>query len=336
MSFPNSHYMPRLTIQIPRSAIFHGLSEDQRKLSQKNFDDYGPIPRICIDLVKFPILSHSYHTGRYQSALASLTITHLRDFICQASESNADDNFDTLFIFRRRSVDEFRRPILEPVTYFVETQVKEKILALERDEQISLCRHLMMMSVAGQVTALVFGSLGRLRLQQGITLKLVSMAKRPVVQGGKCVQWEQEASSVSIFFPPNEAVEFEVGMPGGSMEFEFQPDQLYVPYSTTNRVAFDSFIITGGFFYIFQTATSSLSSSKYPCKPESVHWHDIDEGIENFFSEEVLRALPPKTMWRLVFVVPPRKKIVGQGKSAVEKFLTGVTLFTAELYVEKW
>jgi hypothetical protein len=145
------------------------------------------------------------------------------------------------------------RPILEPVTYFVETQVKEKIMALERDEQISLYRNLMILSVAVRVAGLVFGSLGRLRLQQGITLKLLPMAKRPLVQGGKRVQWEQEASPVSIFFPPNEAVEFEVGMP---TEFEFQPDQLYVPYSTTNRMAFDSFIITGRFFYIFQTATS--------------------------------------------------------------------------------
>jgi hypothetical protein len=226
------------------------------------------------------------------------------------------------------------RPILEPVTYFIETQVKEKILALERDGQISQYRNLMILPAAGQVTGLVFGSLKRLRLQQGITLKLVPMAKRPLVQGGKCVQWEQEASPVSTFFPPNEAGEFEVGMPARSMEFEIQPDRLYVPYSTTNRVAFDSFIITGGFFYIFQTATSSLSSCEYPYDPELVH--DINESIEDFLSEEVLRALPPKKMWRLVFVVAPGKRIVGQGKSAVERFLTGVTLFTAELDVENW
>ena len=226
---------------------------------------------------------------------------------------------------------------MEPVTCFVETQIKEKIQVLGRKEQISLCQNLMIMSVARPVTGLVFGLLGRLRLQQGITLKLVQMAKRPLVQGGKCVQWEQEASEspVSIFFPPNEAVEFDVGqMPAGSVEFEFQPDRLYVPYSTTNWVAFESFIITGGFFYIFQTATSSLHDiSSVFLRVESIH--DIDKGIEDFFSEQVLRALPPKTMWRLVFVVPPGKKIIGQGKSAVEKFLTGVTLFTVELDVEE-
>jgi hypothetical protein len=328
VSFRNSlHALAYHPISL--SAIVYGLSEDQRKLSQKKFDDYGPIPRICIDLVQFPELSHSYHTGRYEGALASLTTTHLLDFISKADQFSADDNFDPLFIFRRNRVDDLLHPILEPATYFVETQVKEKILALERGEQISLYRRLSFMSVARQVTRLVFGLLGQLQLQQGITLKLVPMAKRPLVQGGKCVQWEQEASSVSILFPPNEAVEFEVGQtPAGSMEFEFQPDQLYVPYSTTSRVAFQWFIITGGIFYIFQTATSD----RY--EPESVH--DIDEGTEDFFSEEVLRALPPKTMWRLVFVVAPEKKIVGQGKSAVEKFLTGVTLFTAELDVKKW
>lgn len=150
------------------------------------------------------------------------------------------------------------------------------------------------------------------------------MTKRPLVQGGMCVQWEQKASAspLSIFFPPNEVVEFEAGqMPAG-----IQPDQLYVPYSTTSQVAFHSFIETGGVFHIFQTATRDTY------KPESVH--DIDKGIEDCFSE-VLHTLPPKTMWRLVVLVAPGIKTVGQGKSAVEKFLTGVTLFTAGLDVEK-
>ena len=230
-------------------------------------------------------------------------------------------------------MDEFLTPILEPATYFDETQVKEKILAPNRDsyKQISLYRNLRVGSVVGKVTGLVFGSLAQSRLQQGITLELVPMAKGPPVQGGKCVQWEQKSSPFSIFFPPSEAVEFEVGILAGSMELELQPDQLYVPYSTTNRVAFDSFIISGGCFCIFQNATSSFSSSKYPYG----FTHDIDEGIEDFFSEKVLRALPPKTMWRLVFVVSPRKQTVGQCK-AVGEFLTGVTLFSAELDVKRW
>jgi hypothetical protein len=62
----------------------------------------------------------------------------------------------------------------------------------------------------------------------------------------------------------------------------------------------------------------------------------IDDGIKYFFSEEMSRALPPRTIWRFVFVVPPRKRIVGQCKSPVGKFLTGVTLFSAELDVEQW
>ena len=96
--------MPWLTIQLHVVPLFMD-SEDQRKLSQKHFDDYGAIPRLCIDLVKFPKLFHSYHTGRFQSALASLAITHL-DFISEASQFDVDDNFYTLFIFRRRSVDD--------------------------------------------------------------------------------------------------------------------------------------------------------------------------------------------------------------------------------------
>lgn len=68
----------------------------------------------------------------------------------KANQFDADDNFDTLFIYRRDCVDDFQSLILEPATYFVETQVKEKIQALERDEQISLYRCLYRMSVASR------------------------------------------------------------------------------------------------------------------------------------------------------------------------------------------
>lgn len=111
---------------------------------------------------------------------------------------------------------------------------------------------------------------------------------------------------------------------------EFQPNRLYVPRSTTNRAVFDAFLISGGFLHIFQIATTAL----YEFESKSVY--AINDGIKYFFSEKVLRALPPKTMWRFVFVVPPRKRIVGQCNSSVGEFLTGVTLFSAELDLEQW
>jgi hypothetical protein len=138
------------------------------------------------------------------------------------------------------------------------------------------------------------------------------------------------ASPVSIYFPPSQVVELEARL-SPAVASEFEPNRLYVPKkTTTNRAAFDVFIISGEFLYIFQIATMSL----YEFESKSVY--AIDDGIKDFFSEEMSRALPPKTMRRFVFVVPPRKRIVGQCKSSVGEFLKGVTLFSAELDVEQW
>jgi len=137
------------------------------------------------------------------------------------------------------------------------------------------------------------------------------------------------ASPVSTYFPPSVVVELEARLTP-TVASEFQPNRLYALKSTTNQAAFNAFIVSGAFLHIFRTATTSL----YEFESKSVY--AINDGIKDFFSEEVLRALPPKTMWRFVFVVPHKKRIVGQGKSTAEEFLTGVTLFSAELDAKQW
>jgi hypothetical protein len=182
----------------------------------------------------------------------------------------------------------------------------------------------------------MFGSLARSILPQGVTLTLVPMAKRsPPVEGERMIQWEPASDRTdrsdrsSIYFPPNVVVELEARLTS-AVASDFEPNRLYMLKSTTNRAPFDAFIIRCGFLHIFQIATMSL----YELESKSVY--AINDRIKEFFSEEMLRALPPKTMWRFVFVVPPRKQIVGQCKSAVGGFLTGVTLFSAELDVGRW
>lgn len=269
---------------------------------------------------------------------ALLTIERLCDIVDKACNFELGDEFVPLFLLRRLDVNEVLEATLEPSTPVVEARLKEMFQALQWDDRISLYQYLAVISVARQIAGIVFGSLARPILQQGVALKLVPMAKRsPPVEGEKRIQWEPAsnrtdrsgrslaASPISIYFPPSEVLELDRLTPT-----EFEPNRLYVPKSTRNRAGFDAIITSHGFLHIFQIATMSL----YEIESKSVY--AIKDGIKNFFSEEVLRGLPPKTMWRYVFVVPPGKRIVGQCKSGVAEFLTGVSLFSAELDVEKW
>jgi hypothetical protein len=94
-----------------------------------------------------------------------------------------------------------------------------------------------------------------------------------------------------------------------------QSDIFYVP-NPTNQVAIDSFIVSNGCLYMFQFTIAST--------------HSINAGIVPFFSRF---SLPPKTMWRFVFVVPPGSKLSCPQPRDLElkELLTEMKLFSAEL-----
>ena len=75
--------------------------------------------------------------------------------------------------------------------------------------------------------------------------------------------------------------------PGSKLE-DIQSGILYVSESV-DQVAFDSFIMADGYFYIFRFWTRTGSD------------HSNKRGIISFFSHP---SPPPKTMWRFVFMIP--------------------------------
>lgn len=278
---------------------------------------------------------------RSQSKLAFLRIEDLHDIVDKACNLELDYDSVPTFLIRRLDVDKVLEAALEPATPTGETRLNEMFQASQWADRISLYRYLTPISVARQIAGIVFGSLVRQILLQGVSLTLIQLTKRsPPVEGEgeRRIQWEPAqnhtdrslvASPVSVYFPPNVVVGLEAKLTAVVPKFE--PNRLYVLTSTTtNRAPFDAFIMRCGFLNIFRIATMCL----YEIESKSVY--AINDRIKEFFSEEMLHGLPPRTMWRFVFVIPPRKRIVGQCKSGVGEFLTGVTLFSAELDVERW
>lgn len=70
--------------------------------------------------------------------------------------------------------------------------------------------------------------------------------------------------------------------------------------------------------------STSSKSRRCPSEFESQFVYAINDRIKDFFSEEVLRALPLESMWRFVFAVPPRKRIASQ--CTLGEFLRGDTI----------
>jgi hypothetical protein len=302
---------------VPHSANIHGLTNEKQNLAVDAFMISGPIPRICIDFVKDRSQLLSYEIC-CQAMVGQLTSHILRKFVLDGVTLDLDAGSHTVFIVRRHEVDNLERVYIEPRSANVENQLKMAINKLQRLEQITLYHTFASINSARAVAGLLFESLGHARLQEGITLTLRPAIKR---KGRKYFhrnfQREDSASNSMdldgpepVFFPPNTRIVYEELR-------SVEPYRLHIP-KARNQIA-HSFFILGQFLYLFQFTMANN--------------HDIKKGIEESLSS-LVNILPPKTNWRFVFISPPGCDVDVKADSAVEKFLEGVTLYSAHLNIE--
>jgi hypothetical protein len=304
---------------VPHSAKIHGLTNEQQDLAVDTFETFGPIPRICINLVRDRVGLLNYE-NRCQAMVAGLTYHTLRHFVLDGGALDLDANLHTIFIVRRCEIDNLATGYLEPISANVKMQLMTTINKLQQIEQIELYHTFASLNSTKAVAGLVYESLCQTRLQEGITLSLKPAIKR---KERKLVHWKSQGevpasnsmdvdSPEVVSFPPNIGIVYEELR-------SVEPNRLHVP-KARNQVALDSFFILGEFMYIFQ---STVANS-----------HDIGKGLEESLSK-VVNILPPKTKWRFVFITPPGCKVDVKATPEVEKFLEGVTLYSAHLEIEQ-
>jgi hypothetical protein len=304
----------------PHSAKIH-LTNEQQNLAEDTFKRFGPIPRICINFVR-----HRSKLGTCESlcmsAIAHITVDDLRRFVFDGVCLNHDGGSDKIFMVRRNEVDNLGGSYyIEPISANVEMELMTAINRMQRLDRINLYRAFASLNVTTVVAGLLYTSLGHGHLREGITLTL-----KPMIQSQQQMlfhsksQGEAQASNstdlddstMSIFFPPNTVIIYE-----GSLT-SVQPNHLYVP-KARSQVAFDSFFQLGAILYIFQFTVATN--------------HDIKKGIEEFLLGPP-NMLPRKENWRLVFITPRGCEVNVKATSGVEKFLEGVTLYSAHLEIE--
>ncbi|KAF8506812.1 hypothetical protein F5888DRAFT_1798045 [Russula emetica] len=287
--------------EIHLAAAMHGFTNEQRNLAEGYFKNFGPTPRICIDFVQDPAqrVDHEYHC---QAMISRLTSDRLRQFVVNGGDLDLDEFSHTIIMIRRN-------------------EIMSIINELQLLNRIDLFHTFASVNATKVVAGLAYESLCHTRLQEGIRLTLKPMVGR---QERKLYHWkspgegqasnsmEVDDSEITEFFPSNTAVIY------GSELTSVAPNRLYVPKSRT-QVALDSFFQLDAMLHIFQFTVASS--------------HDIKERIEKSLSG-LLNILPPKTNWRFVFITPPGCEVDVTVASKAEKFLEGVTLYSAHSEIE--
>jgi hypothetical protein len=310
---------------VPHSAEIVGLTDEQRNAAVANFEDLGPVPRICIHFARDPRLLIDYENHR-QAMITGLTSQSLQHFVLSGGTVNLDAESHAIFLVRRQEVDVLERAYIEPVSEKVEMLLMTTINDLQRLERVNLYHTFASVNTTKMVAGLLYESLGHTLIREGITLTLKPMIKLSPSRQRKLFHWksqgeertsismDQDDSEMSVEFPPETEITYEE-----SKLKSVEPNHLYVP-KARNQVALDSFFKLGGFLYIFQFAVSKK--------------HDIKNGIEVSLSR-LQNILPPKANWRFVFITPPDCEVDVKSTSVVEEFLEGVTLYSAHLEIER-
>jgi RHS (Retrotransposon Hot Spot) family protein len=304
---------------VPHSAAMHGFTNEQWNLAEGYFKNFGPIPRFCINFVKNPAgrVDHEHHC---QIMISRLTSDRLRESVLSGGDLDLDGFSHTIIMVRRNEMDDLEEAHVEPISAIVETKIMTTINEMQLLNRIDLYHTFASISATKVVAGLAYESLCHTRLQEGIRLTLKPMIRR---QERKLYHWKslgkgQASNSMEVdseiteFFPSNIAVTY------GSEMSSVAPNRLYVPKSRT-QVALDSFFQLDAMLHIFQFTMASS--------------HDIKERIEKSLSG-LLNILPPKTNWRFVFITPPGCEVDVTVASKAEKFLEGVTLYSAHLEIE--
>ncbi|KAI0301474.1 hypothetical protein BC826DRAFT_1183413 [Russula brevipes] len=300
------------------------------------FDQYGGIPRICLDFLRNPDDLAELQDDS-ENALRDLTVWTLCDHISKAAYLSFSDVPYTIFMVKRTDPDNLGTMTIVPTSPAIEMKLKSKIRALQHAEQIQLIDWL---ARKKPMAGLVFEALAQSVFQRRVILKLVPMQKRSSGPGST-IRWvsthegqslhttkgsdadmdrTEAHSSIIVKFSPRKTVEHK----GATIHQEQEIEGVFFVPKSTNQATFDSFIVSDGFLYIFRFSIAAE--------------HDIDQGLVSFFSRQaLLDRLPPKTRWYFIFVIPSGNSISCPQPRDRElaEFLKDVRLFSAQLRLDK-
>ena len=232
-----------------------------------------------------------------------------------------DQCYSTLLV-KQKNVDDFYRFTIEPISLSVKRLLRRQVMTVEKKERLQTYLRSPRFHDLRIISDIVFESLAQLQLQEEVALNLVPMVEVSAPRSsGNAKQKTQFSSPADVANPPvwiqfklTDTVEFDVDSSNSTV---FQAGVFYVPTSS-NELAFDSFILIDQVLYIFQFTIAAL--------------HEINEGMTKSLSRPTLEAKLQGVEWRFVFVIPSGSTICPESNVAkLKESCDRATLFTAEI-----
>jgi hypothetical protein len=287
------------------------LSPDAIKRVNDVFDQFGPIPRLCIDYLDLDSdpdsnIRIAQYKKDVQKAIASLKLSKLEQVVEDSSSLTMDGLSHKVCLISREDRERvYSSAALSPITSSIKSRLANHFRTLDHREQIRLYKHFSKVPDSRAMAGIFFEAAGQRCLQHGVTLHLVPMVRLPPHR--KNHQWH--TSCVFLHNTTLERSHQQALEQGQSLtipkDLQIQeyakdgplspitPNVIYVP-ELANQVALDSFIIMNNLLYIFQFMIDKE--------------HSIKSGLIDFVDK--YPELPSMDNWRFVFIIPPEHELI--------------------------
>ena len=285
------------------------LSTPDFELIDDVYDKYGPTPRLCFDQASKPWIWPAYLT-KFRQALADLTLQKLEKVVVESGALTMNSISHKICLLQREGpINTFSEPQISPMTDFIRSQITICLRNHQRREQIRVYWKFSVIPGARGMTGNIFEAYGHLVFQQKISINYLPMVRLPdqklpddEIQARRqqkhrwhsshtalddrtleALRQDALSSQSSLNVSPSRTCEYGED----DMKSRIEPDVYYIPRST-NQVAFDSFILHGGYLFVFQFTGAQT--------------HQIKFGLITFLTQHA--NLPEQDKWRFIFILP--------------------------------
>ena len=252
------------------------------------YDNFGPTPRL------WATLCDGSEWDRYKSDVAAtiedMTTSKLAQLVGDAQSLSMDAISHKIVLVGREDLANTRSlHTIGPITPNIEARIQRRLRYLKRLDIVELYQMFEKNPNSAKLAGTLFEVVGQRLLEENITLPMMRLSTVP--RGDP--QWhsahpELEASqeNLTLEVKPTRVVEV------GSNPKPIEEGVYYFP-KKTNEVAIDSFIVSGGFLYLFQFTIGRN--------------HGVKPGLKALLS--TFKCLPAEANWRFVFVIPMDKQV---------------------------
>jgi hypothetical protein len=268
------------------------------------FEEYGPMPRLCIEFLSDPEELESYK-DEVCDAISDIKVEQLEKLCSDATSLTMNAVSHKLFLISRKQPEVMdSKVIVAPMTEAIEKKLARRFQNLQQIEQLRLYKFFARTPDSRAVAGLFIESICQRRLQEGVTINIVPMVKLDKDRKGGKLEKERvpqwHSSHVHVFDSILDASRQRALLQSRyidinpSQSFEFQdalssvsPRIFYVPVAT-NHEALDSFILLNEELFVFQFTVGTH--------------HGIKPGLIKFLKR--CSGVPTMDKWTFVFVIP--------------------------------